>query len=188
MDKVSDKLIFLDVDGVLNCIHTHERSPEGFSGVEQGKVKLLADIVKRTGALIVLSSSWRDEWHETSDESGNSKMSPGEDGIYLMGCLAEEGLTLAGLTVKGRGYERGSEILAYLADHDHDSYVILDDEPFDFSEKGIAAHWCRTSVETGLTEGNVKEAVRILNAKIPDVNTKKIEKKNFFKDHFGRKL
>lgn len=46
------KIIFLDIDGVLN----YENSK---SKVEEEKVKLLKEIVGRTDAEIVLSSDWR---------------------------------------------------------------------------------------------------------------------------------
>lgn len=46
------KIIFLDIDGVLN----YENSK---SKVEEEKVKLLKEIVDKTGAEIVLSSDWR---------------------------------------------------------------------------------------------------------------------------------
>ena len=59
------KVVFLDVDGVLNCKNTKEviwrdNGKQGFHGVEDGKTELLAEIVKTTDAVIVLSSTWRD--------------------------------------------------------------------------------------------------------------------------------
>ena len=69
------KVIFLDIDGVLNgynkwntlgfdiskFLHIekfYKKIVEPF-GVHERKVKRLAKIVKRTGAKIVMSSSWR---------------------------------------------------------------------------------------------------------------------------------
>ena len=55
------KVIFLDVDGVLNCQKT-EAKCRGFIGVDSKKVKLLKKIVDATDAKIVLSSSWKIGW------------------------------------------------------------------------------------------------------------------------------
>ena len=55
------KIIFLDVDGVLNCKSSKSRCG-GFLGIDDSKVKLLKEIIDITGAKIVLSSSWRYGW------------------------------------------------------------------------------------------------------------------------------
>ena len=52
------KVIFLDVDGVLNTIFTI-RTTHGFTFVDTRKVLRLRNIVERTGAQLVLSSTWR---------------------------------------------------------------------------------------------------------------------------------
>ena len=46
------KVIFLDIDGVLN-------QDNGGPKIEECYVKLLAHIVEETGAELILSSSWR---------------------------------------------------------------------------------------------------------------------------------
>lgn len=50
------KVLFLDIDGVLNC---HDARPNGYCGIHPGKVRLLDQIVERTGCRIVLASAWR---------------------------------------------------------------------------------------------------------------------------------
>ena len=52
------KVIFLDVDGVLNTVFT-TRTTHGFTFVDTRKVLRLRNIVERTGAQLVLSSTWR---------------------------------------------------------------------------------------------------------------------------------
>ncbi len=63
------KIIFLDVDGVLNCHNTFKKQHEKYikTGIweieiELSKVKLLKQIVDNTNAKIVLSSTWRLSW------------------------------------------------------------------------------------------------------------------------------
>jgi hypothetical protein len=55
------KIIFLDVDGVLNCAKTTKRLDVcfEFNFVDTRKVLRLRDVVERTGAKLVLSSTWR---------------------------------------------------------------------------------------------------------------------------------
>ena len=56
------KIIFLDIDGVLNSMDYFEQTKDckGYTEINPEKVKLLKEIVDRTGAEIVLSSTWRD--------------------------------------------------------------------------------------------------------------------------------
>jgi predicted mannosyl-3-phosphoglycerate phosphatase (HAD superfamily) len=49
------KIIFLDIDGVLNNYNT---LGEGLNW-ESNAVKILKRIIKETGAKVVLSSTWR---------------------------------------------------------------------------------------------------------------------------------
>lgn len=51
------KVIFLDVDGVLNCRTTYAR--DGFFGIDAYMSLLVNRICERTDAQIVISSSWR---------------------------------------------------------------------------------------------------------------------------------
>lgn len=52
------KVIFLDIDGVLNTYFTTRRI-WSFTFVDTRKVLRLRNIVERTGAQLVLSSTWR---------------------------------------------------------------------------------------------------------------------------------
>lgn len=51
-----DRVLFLDVDGVLNG---HERHANGFCGIDCRKVELLNELVAAVGCRIVLVSAWR---------------------------------------------------------------------------------------------------------------------------------
>src|SRR4051812_18579144 len=53
------KILFLDVDGVLNRVGTKERCPNGCIGVEPDLCARLERVVSSTGCSIVLSSTWR---------------------------------------------------------------------------------------------------------------------------------
>ena len=52
------KVIFLDIDGVLNCSKTH--NPRNLPYVIDPKLlKRFERLLERTGAKVVLSSTWR---------------------------------------------------------------------------------------------------------------------------------
>ena len=152
------KVIFLDVDGVLNDALTEDLSPGGFIGIEDAKVRNLAAIVERTGAKIVLTSTWKDEWHLDS-----SKNAP--DGNYLNECLAKRGLSIMDKT-NDFTWNRGAGISDWLQAHpDVQSWIVLDDTIYDdFECHNIMPHLVRTYFgHCGLTEAHVNQAVHMLN-------------------------
>ena len=57
------KIIFLDIDGVVNCMYTKQRL-RGIIFVDPRKIQLVKDIVAATGARIVLTSTWRYGWYD----------------------------------------------------------------------------------------------------------------------------
>lgn len=56
------KVIFLDIDGVLNYKGCKARCGY-YIGVDGKKAQLLAQLVQRSGAKIVLVSTWKENWH-----------------------------------------------------------------------------------------------------------------------------
>ena len=55
------KIIFLDVDGVLNSNKTEDVF-RGFIGLDYSCIRLLKEIVDATSAEIVLVSRWKSRW------------------------------------------------------------------------------------------------------------------------------
>ena len=169
------KVIFLDVDGILNSSRTLYED----ISLEDDLILNLKEIVNKTKAKIILSSSWR-----LSTEAV----------AMLIDKLDKFGLAISGMTYDGVDldwlekyefdvtkkyldtkfdydenrqikitHDRGAEIFKWLHDHDDCAYVILDDEIEDikpyFSESVIV----KTSYKTGLTKEDVKKAIQILN-------------------------
>ena len=56
------KVIFLDIDGVLNNLETKDRITPMLMGIEDSKVELLLKIVSETNSEIVLISTWGIHW------------------------------------------------------------------------------------------------------------------------------
>ena len=173
------KVIFLDIDGVLNCRTTQEviwrdNGKEGFHGVEDGKIKLLKKIVRKTGAVIVLHSSWRlnkDEsvFHHYSffDDLDDEEfdLSPKKSIYkYLRKHLSANRLKIYDSTPFIGHWSRPKEIHVWLKAHSEvTNYVILDDEKFSaFKDYGLIDHVVFTSYDEGLTEAKANEAIDIL--------------------------
>lgn len=159
------KVIFLDIDGVLNCAtsksHCIDVDGRVIKGIDSDKVKRLAKIVEATGAQIVLSSDWKDGWNKyyTSQKPSHAKYL--DNHLYKKGKLTIKDKTPT--TYKGTWF-RGEEILTYLRTHrDIKNYVILDDTFYDdFANKEIKEHLVLTNRKVGLTDGDVKNAIKIL--------------------------
>lgn len=115
--------VFLDIDGVLNTRTTVQRTPDGYRGIDDARVDILAKAVKKYGATdIVLSSDWKD------------LRSDHDDFLYFISKLEKYDLKLAGKTTD-HWNNRGEGILAYLEAHSEiDEFVILDDNKFDFQD------------------------------------------------------
>ena len=79
--------VFLDVDGVLNTETTCKKTPNGYKGIDNARVEILAKIIDKIGGgNIVLSSDWK-EMKSTDD-----------DYIYLVDKLALYGLKIVAQT------------------------------------------------------------------------------------------
>ncbi len=136
-DFAGESVIFLDVDGVLNCSSTGERIYQCI-GVDPVKVQLLRRLADMMQARIVLSSSWKDGWDPDPSSCDDF-------GRYLAKCLAAEGLVIADKT-SDDGLNRGEGIVRWIRKHGPlRAFLILDDERFDFKTCGIARHWVQTS-------------------------------------------
>ena len=153
------KIIFLDIDGVLNSVmYDAAREERADTRIDMSRVKLLADIVNATDAKIVLSSTWREDWDKSPELCG-------DDGEYINRCLAKYGLSIIDKTpYLSYSDDRTLEILDWLARHrgEVENFVILDDINCGWGEL------CSRVVITnpygyGLEEAHVQKALDILN-------------------------
>lgn len=149
------KIIFLDVDGVLNSQffdnwlqEHHVKQYYGYELLDQKALLNLQDIVFVTGAEIVLSSSWR--MSKTCSERLRQQLLP-------------YGLQFVDRTVSIPTEDRGEEIKEWLGRHPEVThFVILDD---DFEMEGLENHFVKTTFSRGLLPEHVAKAIEILNAK-----------------------
>ena len=129
--------VFLDVDGVLNTKTTCQHTPDGYTGIDDARVKILANAIKMYDCYeVILTSDWK-KMGEYDD-----------DYLYLLEKLDLYGLDIAGKT-KDQGNNRGEGIINYLEAHPEiDDYVILDDHKFDFMN--YTRLWERLLVTDGI--------------------------------------
>jgi hypothetical protein len=149
------KIVFLDFDGVLNSHVFLTESVRDREGEWDGNEHKMLDpkavsrvnaVLERTGARVVISSSWRHGW-------------PIE--------RLKEILTAAGFVgevidyTPRYGKDRGHEIDEWLQDHDegHDPFVILDDDS-DMSH--MTKHLVKTAFAHGILDIHVEEAIERL--------------------------
>ena len=179
------KVIFLDFDGVLNCEQTfldyiykkennlplsifYQIQDKGKNGlflpIDEEKVQILGEIVKLTGAKIVLTSSHRADW---KDGKENIQFSKSKALLYL---FEKYNIEVIGITpyISHRLIgPREDEIKAYLSQHNEiESFCVIDDDDFDL--KTLKEFLVKTTMnknefdEGGLQKRHIDEAVKIL--------------------------
>ena len=157
------KIIFLDIDGVLNCKTTRETHC-GTIGVEQRFIDLLKEIVEATDAKVVLTSTWRLGWKDLDYGMPTPRT---DDFLYLKDKLAASGIVFLSKTPSSATRHRGQEIVKWLqcwGGEPIDEYIIIDDDIYDLSDtKECQGHIIETSWSEGLKKGAVNMAIRMLN-------------------------
>lgn len=128
------KVIFLDMDGVLNTEQTFmdihkewKETGKRRAEVDEWRVKLLGDLVKDTGAIVIMSSTWRGGWIPPL----NGKTKEAND------IFEKYGVEIYDITpsIYRNGISwREDEINYWLSRHPCvEAFVIFDDELFDLT-------------------------------------------------------
>lgn len=164
------KIIFLDIDGVLNfygcewmwdCKNKKRYKVEGpgeggIYGIDPGKVDFILEIIERTGAKLVLSSTWRrdEDWIGTMEENGLSKnLFLGKTPDFLYKSSLDT------------FYSRGHEIQDWLDKNSGiERYAIIDDDIDMLPEQ--KENFFKTNMKYGLEREHVELIVKHLNRKI----------------------
>jgi hypothetical protein len=160
--KPSLKIIFLDIDGVLNCSTTKDKCLF-YTGVEDKKIGYLKQIVDATKAKIVLVSTWRYTWYKEP----NLKSQQDELATYLDDRLAKQDLSIFD-KIDDEAINRGEGILDYISklkqqDIDVDDFAILDDEFSDYMSARLLRYLVQTSYKAGgLKQKHISKAIDIL--------------------------
>ena len=135
------KVIFLDIDGVLNIDSDRTISVE--------KIKLLSTIIKQTGAEVVLSSSWRYGWNDPTQNVEGKR-------VYNTKKLLKEYDIVIDKTI-GLDLTKDIQISNYLRANNPTSFVVIDDEIIN------TPNFIHINGSVGITEKNFIDAISILN-------------------------
>lgn len=158
------KIIFLDIDGILNYTewYVSDRNPGNLYG-QEGDIdplcsKRINTICRETGAKIVLSSDWRISWPYCIDRL--------EKGGIEKGLIVDK--TPEHMWIQHRTNDfvdwtsRGAEIEDWLSQHPEcDEFAIIDDRT-DFTEEQ-KEHFVHVDSMYGIDDYDVKFAIQILN-------------------------
>lgn len=155
------RILFLDVDGVLNRVSGDTDAQYACGQVGAGFLDAdlmfqLRRVVRATGCKLVLSSAWR-HWYKEPDCS-------------LRHVLAAFGLIVADETPEigtMRKYLRGEEIAEWLRAHSSavERYAIVDDDSDMLPEQ--QARFVRTDERHGLTEADADRLIALLGTEDP---------------------
>ena len=163
------KVIFLDIDGVLNtevfitAIHElfkgknpHQKMMDKFGHkFDPLALRFLNYIIEKTGAKIVISSSWRLSGLKRMQEMWKARNLCGEV-IDITPCL----MSKSKLPFDER-FERGTEIKMWLDENPVESYVIIDDDNDMLPEQ--QDNFVMTNQFYGITLQDAEKAIKILN-------------------------
>ncbi len=126
------KVIFLDIDGVLNTSKTfierkHHWQKTGIWTLEidEFRVEYLKRIIDETEAKVVLSSTWKKDF-----ENIDGKVVPiHEKGVALLNVLKKYDIELYDILKKGYSLPREDLITIWLNEHPNvESFIVIDDE------------------------------------------------------------
>ena len=140
-NKEDEKVIFLDIDGVINKVGTIERW-EGCFGMDKKLISILHRLVKETKAKLVLSSTWRHDpdWRNTMKACGiKYKFLDKTISLWTPNSI------------------RGDEIKEWLDRHPEvKKYAIIDDDSDFYPEQKLF----QTSYKTGLTDKIANDIIK----------------------------
>jgi len=174
---VGNKIIFLDIDGVLNVekficafVEFCKDSEISYQEMYRDKfghkfcpvsVRFLEYIIEQTGAKIVISSTWRMNGLDEMKKMWKERQLPGEV-IDVTPILHRLPIykKIEHLSWEEK-YERGREIHAWLEAHPEvTDYVIIDDD--NDMLKTQQSHFVKTDPQTGLDRALAEKAMYIL--------------------------
>ena len=136
------RVIFLDIDGVLAPIRRWDR----YGDLDAACVGILNEVVARSGAEIVVSSTWR--YGKTAAELQE-----------LLAAVGFAGRVVDTTPTGPLGASRGDEIATWLADNEVSGYVIIDDH-VDVGE--LRTHLIQTQPAHGLQATDVPRVLATL--------------------------
>lgn len=166
------KVIFLDIDGVLNTgwwySQMDRNTPKDKYGYAFDPISVanLKKILDETGAEIVISSSWKSFGLTELEKMWQDRGLPGRLIGITPNTVSDELLLNADLDHMELFSIRGMEIKEWLDKHGKkvSHYVIIDDMDNMLPEQ--KSHFVQTNPEVGITDKNADEAIMMLKESV----------------------
>ena len=154
------KIIFLDIDGVLNSIVFDRERTNEQGNIDETRLPLIKQILDETGALIVLSSSWRKHWDKEPSLCDDL-------GAEINSIFATYDIAIYDKTPQLQSNDRAEEIRLWLSQNETvRTFVILDDISFGWGsdlQDNLVKTNCR--IGRGLERQHVQKAISILKCR-----------------------
>ena len=161
------KVIFLDVDGVLNSRSwndSHQNEIQEGILIDNTKLVLLSELIESTKAIVVMHSGWR-FWFDLEFRPIR------KEAEILFEMLVKESISIYDITPDYRTEEirknkklslvKAGEILEWISHNENvEQWVVLED--LNLNNKEVEMHQVRTDPNIGLTLENIREAEEIL--------------------------
>ena len=169
-----DKFIFLDFDGVLTTARYHDMlcrcgraTTDRFGELfDPQAVANLRTILERSGAKLIITSSWRTEGLDIMRDLWHFRMLPGRIAditpFYLYGVFRHSSVEepFAGFASGSRGMEIDEWLMRNA--EPHTPYVILDDEEDILLRQ--ADRFIKIDAAVGITSENARQAIELLES------------------------
>ena len=134
------KVLFLDIDGVVNRVGTRQRY-RGFMGIDPFLASMVGKIILDTGAAVVLTSTWR------HFQGGREEVDRHVYKTFDVTPIADTGF-------------RGEEVKMWLDDHPEVTrYAIVDDGSDFYADQPLF----KTNWQTGITDEVAQQVTKFLN-------------------------
>ena len=143
-----DKIIFLDIDGVLNATGDINLIEDTF---EPYRLRLLVKLIRNTNSRIVVISS------RIMYEDERNKIERVFDNYNIKVDYINK--------IKEYAY-KFYKVINYLVRNDYSNFVILDDNDFGYSSNEILCNHFVSTIENGFGEPEYDKALSILNSEI----------------------
>lgn len=145
------KIIFLDIDGVLNTTQLNDNEID----LDLDKIDILKKVVEKTNASIFLISSWSKGLIKK-----NNKIIPiRKETKYLLDIFNKNNIKL--IDFWKLEHPKTLEIYNYLENNEIDSFVILEDEYKSF-DKNLLSHTVKIDEYNGLQPSDIYKITNIL--------------------------
>lgn len=161
------KVLFLDIDGVLNCMCPAPLQDNDWIDLDEWRYGFNPDLVARlryvianTDCKIVISSSWK---HHVN-------YAPYRPDMNWRDVLAEKlrrtrDEIIVGETPSDPKGQRGREIAEWLKTHEVETFCVVDDEVVDILPYIENANVVKTDMTIGLTIEDARRIINVLNSK-----------------------